>query len=74
MKGSVDVSAKVVGGTGGQAEAVRHGISRALVALDENNRGSLKKQGFLTPRSAQARAQVVRPSKGARRSPQWSKR
>lgn len=73
-EGSVDVSAKVVGGgMRGQAEAVRHGISRALVALDENNRGSLKKQGFLT-RDPRKRERKKFGLKGARRSPQWSKR
>lgn len=73
-EGSVDVSAKVVGGgMRGQAEAVRHGISRALVALDENNRKSLKKQGFLT-RDPRERERKKFGLKGARRSPQWSKR
>jgi small subunit ribosomal protein S9 len=73
-EGSVDVSAKVVGGgMRGQAEAVRHGISRALVVLDENNRKSLKKQGFLT-RDPRKRERKKFGLKGARRSPQWSKR
>ena len=36
------------GGVSGQAEAVRHGISRALLTVDENLRGMLKKAGFLT--------------------------
>ncbi len=36
------------GGIAGQAEAVRHGISRALLAVDPEFRGDLKKAGFLT--------------------------
>ena len=36
------------GGVSGQAEAVRHGISRALLEVDESLRGALKRAGFLT--------------------------
>ena len=61
------------GGESGQAGAIRHGISRALVAFDEANRGLLKKAGFLTrdPRMVE-RKKYGRS--GARRRYQYSKR
>ena len=61
------------GGESGQAGAVRHGISRALVAFDEEMRGVLKKAGFLTrdPRMVE-RKKYGRA--GARRRYQYSKR
>ena len=61
------------GGESGQAGAIRHGISRALVAFDETLRGSLKKAGFLTrdPRMVE-RKKYGRA--GARRRYQYSKR
>jgi small subunit ribosomal protein S9 len=61
------------GGESGQAGAIRHGISRALVAFDEANRGLLKKAGFLTrdPRMVE-RKKYGRA--GARRRYQYSKR
>jgi len=61
------------GGESGQAGAIRHGISRALVAIDEANRGLLKKAGFLTrdPRMVE-RKKYGRA--GARRRFQYSKR
>ncbi len=47
--GKVDIVATVTGGgVTGQAGAIRHGISRALLLLDENNRPALKAAGFLT--------------------------
>ena len=57
----------------GQAEAIRHGIARALVDLDETLRPSLKKAGLLTrdPRIVE-RKKYGRHK--ARRSPQFSKR
>lgn len=61
------------GGESGQAGAIRHGISRALVAFDEELRGPLKKAGFLTrdPRMVE-RKKYGRA--GARRRYQYSKR
>ena len=61
------------GGETGQAGAIRHGISRALVAFDEEMRSTLKKAGFLTrdPRMVE-RKKYGKP--GARRSFQFSKR
>jgi len=47
--GKFDVLAKVIGGgTSGQVGAIRHGISRALLKVDENLRTALRSQGFLT--------------------------
>ena len=61
------------GGETGQAGAIRHGISRALVAIDEANRGLLKKAGFLTrdPRMVERKKYG---KAGARRRFQYSKR
>ncbi|MCW5829143.1 MAG: 30S ribosomal protein S9 [Deltaproteobacteria bacterium] len=72
--GSYDVYVNVVGGgTTGQAEAVRHGISRALVAANPEFRGVLKKNGLLTrdPREVE-RKKYGQP--GARKRYQFSKR
>jgi small subunit ribosomal protein S9 len=61
------------GGIHSQAEAVRHGISRALVAFDKELRTTLKKEGFLKrdPRMKERRKFGL---KKARKAPQWSKR
>ena len=73
-KDQFDVIATVKGGgLSGQAGAIRHGISRALVNLEPSLRRKLKKMGFLT-RDAR---KVERKKSGkhkARRSPQFSKR
>lgn len=61
------------GGISGQAGAVRHGLSRALVDLDETNRASLKASGFLT-RDARMVERKKYGQKGARRKFQFSKR
>lgn len=61
------------GGIRGQAEAVRHGIARALVLFDSNFRKKLKKAGYLTrdPRKKERKKYGL---KKARRAPQWRKR
>lgn len=61
------------GGTKGQSEAVRLGISRALVKYDESLRKALKDLGFLTRDSRMVERK--KPGlKKARRAPQWQKR
>ncbi len=61
------------GGINGQAGAVRHGIARALVELDETNRPALKANGFLTRDARMVeRKKYGRP--GARKKFQFSKR
>lgn len=68
------VSAKVVGGgIHSQAEAVRHGIARALVKIDEAFKGDMKKAGFLK-RDPRAKERRKFGLKKARKSAQWSKR
>ena len=61
------------GGFTGQAGAIRHGISRALIKADENLRGELKKAGFLT-RDSRMKERKKYGLKKARRAPQFSKR
>ncbi|MBE5780511.1 MAG: 30S ribosomal protein S9 [Clostridiales bacterium] len=61
------------GGTTGQAGAIRHGISRALLQADEELRPALKKAGFLT-RDPRMKERKKYGLKAARRAPQFSKR
>ena len=61
------------GGNTGQAGAIRHGVSRALVVADEELRGALKEAGFLTRDSRMVERKKYGKKK-ARRSPQFSKR
>ena len=61
------------GGFTGQAGAIRHGISRALVKADETLRSVLKKEGFLT-RDQRMKERKKYGLKKARRAPQFSKR
>ena len=61
------------GGTTGQAGAIRHGISRALLHADAEFRPVLKKAGFLT-RDPRMKERKKYGLKGARRAPQFSKR
>lgn len=69
-----DVSVKVMGGgINAQAEAVRHGISRALTEWDKELRGGLKKKGFLK-RDPRAKERRKFGLKKARKAGQWSKR
>jgi len=72
--GKYDVLASVHGGgTSGQAGAVRHGIARALLKVEDEFRSPLKKAGFLTrdPRMKERRKYGL---KKARKAPQFSKR
>lgn len=74
LLGKLKVSAQVTGGgVHAQAEAVRLGISRALVELDATARPALKKAGFLKrdPRVVERKKFGLHK---ARRAPQWSKR
>ena len=69
-----DVAVNVVGGgISGQAGAIRHGISRALLQVDEEFRPVLKKAGFLT-RDPRMKERKKYGLKAARRAPQFSKR
>ena len=69
-----DVVCRVAGGgVNGQAGAIRHGISRAMLKADENYRPALKKAGFLT-RDPRMKERKKYGLKGARRAPQFSKR
>lgn len=61
------------GGHKAQADAVRHGLSRAMTALVPEQRKDLKVKGFLK-RDPRAKERKKFGLKGARRSPQWSKR
>ena len=61
------------GGPAGQAGALRHGISRALIQADENLRAVLKKAGFLT-RDPRMKERKKPGQPGARRRFQFSKR
>ena len=61
------------GGVTGQAGAIRHGISRALVTLNPEYRASLKAAGFMT-RDPRMKERKKYGLKAARRAPQFSKR
>jgi small subunit ribosomal protein S9 len=61
------------GGTTGQAGAIRHGLTRALMVYDESLRGSLRKAGFVTRDSREVERKKVGLRK-ARRATQFSKR
>jgi len=68
------IEAKVIGGgIHSQSEAVRHGLSRALVEFDLELRGKLKTLGFLK-RDPRAKERRKFGLKKARKAPQWSKR
>ena len=69
-----DISVKVIGGgISSQAEAVRHGIAKALIVFDPELRTLLKRAGFLT-RDARVKERKKFGLHRARRAPQWSKR
>lgn len=61
------------GGIHSQAEAVRHGIARALVEIDENSKTTLKKEDMLK-RDSRMKERRKFGLKKARKAPQWSKR
>ncbi|MBQ9980239.1 MAG: 30S ribosomal protein S9 [Oscillospiraceae bacterium] len=72
--GKVDIEATVTGGgVTGQAGALRHGIARALLLVNEEYRSVLKKAGYLT-RDPRMKERKKYGLKAARRAPQFSKR
>ena len=72
--GKFDIGANVTGGgISGQAGAIRHGIARALLLVDENYRTPLKAAGLLT-RDPRMKERKKYGLKAARRAPQFSKR
>ena len=74
LVGKVDVVVTVAGGgVSGQAGAIRHGISRALLTVNPEFRASLKAAGFLT-RDPRMKERKKYGLKAARRAPQFSKR
>ena len=73
-EGKYDILVNVKGGGyTGQAGAIRHGIARALLKVDEDFRPALKKAGFLT-RDPRMKERKKYGLKAARRAPQFSKR
>jgi small subunit ribosomal protein S9 len=74
LNGKFDIEAHVVGGgITGQAGAIRHGITRALMVYDEALRGPLRKAGFVTRDAREVERKKVGRRK-ARRGTQFSKR
>lgn len=74
MAESFDISVTVRGGgSSGQAGAIRHGITRALIQYDSELRSSLRRAGFVTRDARQVERKKVGLHK-ARRAPQFSKR
>ena len=72
--GKVDIVVTVAGGgVSGQAGAIRHGLSRALLGLNPEYRATLKAAGFLT-RDPRMKERKKYGLKAARRAPQFSKR
>ncbi|WP_305043057.1 30S ribosomal protein S9 [Geoalkalibacter sp.] len=72
--GQFDIFVNVSGGgPSGQAGAIKHGITKALLAVDVALRGSLKKAGFIT-RDSRVKERKKYGLRGARRSFQFSKR
>ncbi|TSC80688.1 MAG: small subunit ribosomal protein S9 [Candidatus Peregrinibacteria bacterium Gr01-1014_25] len=74
LKSQVDVEAQIIGGGKmSQSDALRHGISRALLLLNPEYRPELKRAGFLR-RDARVKERKKPGLKRARRAPQFSKR
>ncbi len=70
----LDIKVSVVGGgSSGQAGAIRHGITRALIAYDEELKGSLRKAGYVTRDARMVERKKIGLHK-ARRATQFSKR
>jgi small subunit ribosomal protein S9 len=70
----IDVVVTVTGGgPSGQAGAIRHGLTRALIVFDENLRQSLRRAGYVTRDAREVERKKV-GLHGARRRPQYSKR
>jgi small subunit ribosomal protein S9 len=74
LEGRFDIKVTVAGGgITGQAGAIRHGITRALIEYDESLRSPLRKAGFVTRDAREVERKKVGRRK-ARRGPQYSKR
>ena len=74
MADRIDLNVRVNGGGGsGQAGAIRHGITRALIDYDETLRGTLRRAGFVTRDAREVERKKVGLHK-ARKRPQYSKR
>jgi small subunit ribosomal protein S9 len=74
LAGRFDVRVKVVGGgVSGQAGAIRHGVARALVRVDAEQKSALRKAGFLT-RDPRMKERKKYGLKRARKAPQYTKR
>lgn len=74
MADKFDITVRVAGGGSfGQAGAIRHGITRALMQYDEENRSPLRKAGFVTRDAREVERKKVGLRK-ARKRPQYSKR
>ena len=74
VEAKFDIATTVVGGgISGQAGAIRHGITRALIAYDETLRAPLRKAGFVTRDAREVERKKVGLHK-ARKRPQYSKR
>jgi len=74
LNDKLDITIRVTGGGGtGQAGAIRHGITRALMSYHETLRGPLRKAGFVTRDSRKVERKKVGLHK-ARKAPQYSKR
>jgi small subunit ribosomal protein S9 len=74
MSGKFDIKVTVKGGGSfGQAGAIRHGLTRALIAYDEELRSPLRKAGFVTRDAREVERKKIGLRK-ARKRPQYSKR
>ena len=74
LNDKLDITIRVTGGGGtGQAGAIRHGITRALMSYDESLRPALRKAGFVTRDARKVERKKVGLHK-ARKAPQYSKR